>query len=208
MTSPLTLRSFPKSGHSHRVTLFLSLLGLDFTDAPVDLANKEHKSPAYLDINPFGQVPVLIDGAVALPDSNAILVYLASKYDRSGIWYPNDPVIRARIQRWLSVAAGELTQGPGWARLVTVFGTDHDHDRAKVKATEILLLVDDQLARAPYLTGDAITIADLANYAYIAHAPEGEVSLDPYPNIRDWLARIEALDGFVPMPATATGLAA
>ncbi|GAH16135.1 unnamed protein product, partial [marine sediment metagenome] len=52
------------------------------------------------------------------------------------------------------------------------------------------------------------TIADVANYAYIAHAPEGDVPLDSYPNVRAWLGRIAALPGFVPMQATAVGLAA
>ena len=52
------------------------------------------------------------------------------------------------------------------------------------------------------------TIADIANYAYLAHAPEGNVSLDDYPNVRAWLARIEQLPGFVPMQATPVGLAA
>jgi glutathione S-transferase len=52
------------------------------------------------------------------------------------------------------------------------------------------------------------TIADVANYSYIAHAPEGNVSLEPYANVRSWLARVEALPGFVPMPRTAAGLQA
>jgi len=58
------------------------------------------------------------------------------------------------------------------------------------------------------LVGNNPTIADVANYAYVAHAPEGDVSLDNYPNVRAWLGRIAALPGFVPMQATAVGLAA
>ncbi|MFX5085475.1 glutathione S-transferase N-terminal domain-containing protein, partial [Acinetobacter baumannii] len=71
--------------------------------------------------NPFGQVPVLEDDGVVIADSNAILVYLAKKAGR-GDWLPEDPVGAAAVQRWLSVAAGELAYGPAAARLVTVFG--------------------------------------------------------------------------------------
>ena len=63
-------------------------------------------------------------------------------------------------------------------------------------------------AGGPWLAGPTPTIADLALYSYTAHAPEGGVSLEDYPAIRDWLARVEALPGFVPMPVTAVGLRA
>ncbi|MNV89607.1 hypothetical protein D3C71_1839160 [compost metagenome] len=66
--------------------------------------------------------------------------------------------------------------------------------------------MDAELAKTPFLVGSAPTIADVANYSYTAHAPEGNVSLEPYGNVRAWLARIEALPGFVPMPRTAVGL--
>lgn len=68
--------------------------------------------------------------------------------------------------------------------------------------------MDALLGDCAYLAGNQVTIADVAAYSYIAHAPEGGVSLDPYPNIRAWLGRIEELDGFVPMQHTAVGLAA
>ena len=69
------------SGHSHRVEMFLSLLDLDYSLIDVDLMNGEHKTEQFLKLNPFGQVPVLDDDGVIIFDSNAILVYLAEKYD-------------------------------------------------------------------------------------------------------------------------------
>ena len=72
----------------------------------------------------------------------------------------------------------------------------------------VLGTIDGQLADGKFLAGSEVTIADLANYAYIAHAPEGGVSLAPYANVRAWLARIESLPGFVGMTRTAVGLAA
>jgi glutathione S-transferase len=190
------------------VQLFLSLLGVPHDVIDVDLAAGEHKSPTFLARNPFGQVPVLEDGELTFADSNAILTYLADRYDAGGSWYPMQPEARARVQRWLSVAAGELKSGPADARLVTVFGAGLDHERAKTIATRLFDVFEAELAIGPFLVGDTPTIADIATYAYVAHAPEGGVSLDPYPRIRAWLARVESLDQFVPMTPTAVGLAA
>jgi glutathione S-transferase len=69
-------------------------------------------------------------------------------------------------------------------------------------------VLDVELRASQFATGNTPTIADVAAYAYIAHAPEGGVSLEPYPNIRAWLQRIEALPHFVPMPTSKAGLLA
>ncbi|HMV16290.1 MAG TPA: glutathione S-transferase [Rhodocyclaceae bacterium] len=204
---PIRFHRFATSGHSHRAELMLSLLGLPVEPIDVDLAGGAQKTPAYLAMNCFGQVPVIQDGDVTVADSNAILVYLASVYD-DGRWLPRDPAAAAQVQRWLSVAAGQLAYGPCAARLVTVFGARFNADEVIARAHALFKILDAELATRAYLTGDAPTIADVALYSYTAHAPEGNVSLDPYPHIRAWLARIEALPGFVPMPATAAGLRA
>lgn len=196
------------SGHCHRVQLFLSLLGLEHELVDVNMAKGEHKSPEFLAMNPFGQVPVLRDGDVTLADSNAILVYLEGKYAPPGRWLPRDPVGAARVQRWFSVAAGPVAFGPAAARVVTVFGRKDDAAPLIARANQLLAVMDGELAKQPWLAGPEPTLADVANYAYIAHAPEGNVSLQPYPNVRAWLARIEALPGFVPMPKSRIGLAA
>ncbi|HEX4341512.1 MAG TPA: glutathione S-transferase [Polyangiaceae bacterium] len=139
MTIPrLRLHGFTLSGHAHRAELFLSILGLPFEKVEVDLKNDAHKSPAFLAKNPLGQVPVLEDGDVTLADSNAILVYLALKYDGSGKWYPRDPLVAARIQRWFSIAAGELQTGPGIARRIVLFGAKLDHESAKASARAVV----------------------------------------------------------------------
>lgn len=207
MSTAIKLYNFPKSGHAHRIELMLSLLKLPTELVFVDLAKGEHKQPAFLALNPFGQVPVIDDNGTVIADSNAILVYLAKKYD-NGTWLPEEPEAAARVQRWLSVAAGPLAFGPAAARLVTVFGAAFNTDEVIGRAHTLLKVIDAELATAPFLTGSEPTIADVANYSYIAHAPEGNVSLEPYANVRSWLARIEALPGFVPMPRTATGLQA
>lgn len=203
----LVLHRFPLSGHSHRAELFLSLLGLDATLVDVDLRAGAHKQPAFLDRNRFGQVPVLEDGATQLADSNAILVYLARRYG-GGQWLPDDPLQAAQIQRWLSVAAGPIAYGPARARLITVFGAGFNAEDTIANAHGLLRVIDAELEGREWLVGTHPTIADVAAYTYIAHAPEGNVSLDPYPAIRAWLARVEALPGFVPMQTTRVGLRA
>lgn len=201
----IKLYNFPRSGHAHRAELMLSLLQLPTELILVDLAKGEHKQPKFLAINPFGQVPVLDDQGVILADSNAILVYLAQKYG-NGRWLPTDPVGAAKVQRWLSVAAGQIAFGPARARLITVFGASYNAEEVIARSHDLLKVMDQELGHSEYLVGNEPTIADVAAYSYIAHAPEGNVSLADYANVRAWLARIEALPGFVGMPRTAVGL--
>jgi glutathione S-transferase len=205
MTLPketIRLHRHPLSGHSHRVELLLSMLELPYEMLDVDLVRGAHKSPEFLAKNPFGQVPVLEDGDVTLPDSNAILTYLAARYDPSDRWFPRDPVIGARVQQWLSTAAGPLAYGPAAARRAMVFGAKLDHDGAKAIASQLYSVVERYLAEQRFLAADHPTIADLAMYSYTAHAAEGLFSLEPYPMVRGWLNRVEALPRFVPMRKT------
>ncbi|MCW8158586.1 glutathione S-transferase [Stutzerimonas stutzeri] len=205
MPHPIKLYRHPLSGHAHRVELMLSLLNLPTELMSVDLANGAHKKAEFLAINSFGQVPVIDDNGTLISDSNAILVYLAKQYG-SGSWQLNDPLQEARVQRWLSVAAGQVAYGPAAARLITVFGAAFNADEVIARAHTLFKVMDSELAASPFLAGSEPSIADVANYSYIAHAPEGNVSLDAYPNVRTWLQRIEALPGFVPMQRTAAGL--
>ena len=197
--APIRLYRYPLSGHAHRAELFLSLLGLPYEVVDVDLLQREHKTPEFLARNPFGQVPVIEDGELTLPDSSAILVYLARRYDDSGRWLPDEPVAAAQVQQWLSVAAGQLVNGPGAARVATLFGRPLEPRMHEV-AAQLFQVMDAHLAAHEVLVGDAPTIADIAMYTYTAHAPEGGVSLEPYAHIRRWLVRIEALPGFIAMP--------
>lgn len=196
---PIRLYRFRYSGHSHRAELFLSLLGLPYEPVDVDLVRGEHRQPDFLERNPFGQVPVIEDGALTLADSNAILVYLARRYDATGRWLPADPVLEAQVQRWFSVAAGPLVNGPGNARVARLFGRPHD-PRTQETAQRLFGVMEQHLGEREVLVGTHHTLADLAMYTYTAHAPEGDIPLDPYPCIRRWLQGIEALPGFVPMP--------
>jgi glutathione S-transferase len=206
--STLKLHRHALSGHSHRVQLFLSILGLDADMIDIDLGGGEHKKSAFLQKNRFGQLPVLEDGDTTLSDSNAILVYLATKYDVKRQWLPEDAVAASEVQCFLSVAASKVAYGPASARLVNVFGAGLDLQALITQSHALLATLDAHLQGRDWLATDKATIADIANYTYIAPAPEGEVSLERYANLRAWLQRIEQLPGFVAMQATAVGLAA
>jgi len=200
----------PLSGHVHRARLFLSLLGLQHELVSVDLLKGEHKSPEFLRLNSFGQLPVLDDDGVIVPDSNAILVYLARREGRTD-WLPQGAVAEARVQRWLSVAAGEIAFGPAAARVVQLFGRDVDPTDMIARAHRVLALIDAELEGRDWVAdvgASTPTIADVALYSYIARAPEGNVDLSAYTNVLAWLARVEALPGFVPMAVSPVGLAA
>jgi glutathione S-transferase len=201
----ITLHRFPLSGHAHRAELLLSLLGLDASLVDVDLRGGAHKQPSFLKLNSFGQVPVLEDGDDVIADSNAILVYLARKYGGEQ-WLPSDPLQAAQVERWLSVAAGQIASGPARARLITVFGARYSPEETIANSHALLKVLEAELRGREWLVGNRPTIADVAGYTYVAHAPEGNVALDPYPNVRAWLKRIESLPGFVPMVATKVGL--
>ncbi len=203
----MKLYHHPLSGHSHRARLFLSLINLPHELVEVDLMSGAHKTPDFLKMNPFGQVPVLDDDGEYVSDSNAILVYLAKKAGRTD-WLPDDLKSAAAVQRWLSVAAGEIAYGPAAARLVTVFGAKFNPDEVIGRAHAVLGKLETQISEREWLVGERPTIADVAIYSYVARAPEGNVDLSTYPAVNRLLRRIEALPGFVDFIGTPVGLAA
>ncbi|GAB6998232.1 glutathione S-transferase family protein [Bradyrhizobium viridifuturi] len=201
----MKLYHFALSGHAHRARLFISLLGIPHELVEVDLGSGAHKTAEFLALNPFGQVPVLDDDGTIIADSNAILVYLATKFGRTD-WLPQDAKGAATVQRWLSVAAGDLAFGAAAARLITVFGAKFNPDDVIARAHVMLKRLEAHLADRDWLVGAQPTIADVALYSYLSSAPEGNVDLSAYPHVNAFLRRIEALPGFVPFAKTRVGL--
>ena len=196
---PIRLHRFALSGHCHRVELLLSLLELPFETVEVNLRAKEQTSGRFLALNPVGQVPVIEDGALTLGDSNAILIYLAAQYGGAR-WAPQSALLAAEQQRWFSIAAGPLAFGPAAARAHCLLGSPLDLPAAQARAHALFAHMNRHLAERAFLLGAELSLADVANYAYVARAPEGGVGLDEYPLLRAWLGRIEAVPGFVAMP--------
>jgi glutathione S-transferase len=196
----LKLHDLELSGNCYKVRLFCALLGLPLELAPVDYLGGAHKKSPVIDLNPFGQLPVLEDGDVSLRDSQAILVYLARKYGGES-WLPTDAAGLAQVLSWLMVAVNEIARGPADARLHDKFGADLDIDLARRKAEHVLRLLEARLGKHDWLALDRPTIADVACMPYVALSHEGGISLAPYPAVRAWIDRIKALPGFITMPA-------
>ena len=188
----------PISGNAFKARLFLSLLGLDHEIADVDLRAGGNRATQFLALNPRGQIPVLVDGDKVIWDSQAILVYLARRYG-SEDWLPLDPEPLARVMQWLAVAENELLFGLARARAVVLFGRPWDYEQSKTLGEAGLKVLDDHLGDRDWLAADRPTIADIACYPYVALAPEGKISLAPYPTIGPWIRRVQQLDGYVDM---------
>ena len=182
------------------------MLGLAFTFVLAPAGVRD--SAAFRALNPLGQIPVLQDGELVINDSNAMLVYLARRYAPGSDWLPEDAVGAAAVQRWLSIAAGELAFGPAKARANALWKVPADLVQAGLVAQRLLAFMEQHLGAQRFLAAGHATVADLACYSYVAHAPEGGIGLGPYPALRAWLARIEALPGFVALPASALPVAA
>ncbi|SAL77673.1 MULTISPECIES: glutathione S-transferase family protein [Burkholderiaceae] len=196
---PIRLYSMTYSGHGHRVELFLSLLGLPYEKINVDPKSGFLKQLEYRRLNPHSLVPVIVDGDVTLHESTAILVYLARTYGDN--WLPDDPVREALVQQWFSYCSGPIAYGPCAARRLVVYDEELVPFVTAIDiATKFFSVAEEHFSKHVYAIGDMLTVADIAAYTYIAHAPEGGISLEPYPNLTDWLNRIEDLPGFVRMP--------
>jgi glutathione S-transferase len=199
-TPAIILHGTELSGHAHRVELMLRMLGLPYQY--VDVPSAARSAPEFHKLNPLRQIPVLQDGDLTLADSNAILVYLVKRYAPESLWLPQEPAAAAQVQRWLSIAAGELRYGPALARMIMLWNFPADLARAQQIAAVLLRFMNEHLETRRFLAAEHPTIADVACYSYVAHAPEGGIPLGEYSSVLAWLRRIEALPNFKPMPSS------
>ncbi|MEO6065756.1 MAG: glutathione S-transferase family protein [Lysobacterales bacterium] len=195
----MKLYDFELSGNAYRVRLLLSLLGLKYEAVPVNLMEGEQQQPPFLRLNPRGQVPTLEDGGTVVWDSLAILVYLARKYGGEK-WLPLDAERMAEVMQWLAVMENECLYGLGRARVICKFKRPGNLEEAQALGRKGLDVLEQRLASHPWLALDCVTIADIACFPYVALAPEGEIPLDGYPGVRNWIDRVKSLPGFVAMP--------
>ena len=202
----LRLYDYELSGNCYKVRLLLHWLGLAYTRIPVDFhPGRAHRSPAFIDhVNPRGQLPVLQDGDFLLPDAQAILVYLASRHDPNGCWYPADAPTRARITLWLATA-DDITRTVSAARLHLAFGYPADLPLCQTGGRAVLRLLDDQLsenqsAGREWLAATHPTIADIACFPYAALAGEAGIDLVAFPALQRWIGNLRHLPGFIAMP--------
>jgi len=198
----IRLYDFYLSGNAHKVRNLLSILGLEYERVRVDLLAGDQRNSDYKDMNPFAKVPVLVDGGDCIRDSSAILVFLGRKYGR-GKWLPVDALGEARVAEWLATATSDVADGPARARLIQIFGASGDANAARESAHRVFEVFDRHLDASPYLAGNEPTIADIANYTYLALAPDGGVEIDGYRNVLRWFDRLQKIEGFECAPVYA-----
>lgn len=180
------------SGNAYKVRLMLGLLGVPYEKVLLDFPNKEHKQPAYLKISPRGQVPALQDGEHVFWDSSACLVYLARKFGGEA-WLPTAPAAMAEVMQWVALAGNEVQYGLQYGRGILKGIRQGDLAGCQAIGRIALDTLESRLKDHHWLALDRPTIADVANYPYVALAHEAELPLDGYPGIRGWLKRLEAL---------------
>lgn len=191
------------SGNTYKVELFMHLLGLEYQFIELDIHNKQHKSDAYIKLNPRGEFPLLEDGNDVFWDSQAILIYLARQYTNSldkKYWYPDEPAEMAHITQWLCVANDEIFHSLGKARSMLKFGYAGDLSLYQKQGTDTLNWIEHHLTNREWLSSSTPSIADIACYPYIALCEEGNIPLAGYTAIHCWIKRIQSLKGYISMP--------
>lgn len=192
------------SGHSYKIRLFLSLIGLPYEHVLIDIKQGEGKTERYLKINPLGQVPVWQDGELVIRDSQAILVYLSQQYAQ-GVWkLPADAASLALIIQWLSFSANEISTSVVPLRRAYLYKKDGvfppgiDVPLVTEKTHLVLGLLNQHLATREWLELGHASIADIACFAYIALIEqEMHFPLNVYPHVKQWVERIKGLDGYI-----------
>lgn len=198
----IKLYDFELSGSCYKIRMLMNILDVSYEAIPVDFINKEHKNDKYTALNAFGELPILDADGVILRDAQAIMVYLAKKYDRSGQWYPDDAESMGRVNQWLATGGGEVMNSAA-ARLVKILNYPLDLDKLQAGANRVFKIMDAHLATREFLELGHPTIGDLACFPYTAMAGEGGIDLSVYPNILTWIERMKKIPGFIAMPGIA-----
>ena len=192
------LYDHPMSGNCQKVHILLRHLGLSYETCAVDLEGGAARTEAFLALNPLGQVPVLDDDSTLVCDSQAILVYLATKHGSDLI--DTSPEGMAEIQRWLSFAAREVSLGPQMTRLYHLTGrAEIDIGTSEAISHNVLDHLEVHLTSRDWLCLNRPTVADIAVFPYIALARDGHLPLEDCPAILAWLSRIRDLPGYQPL---------
>jgi len=203
----LKLYDYELSVNCYKQRLLLGILDVPYEVIPVDFfPGWEHKSEAFAAINPLGHIPVIDDDGYVLRDAHAILVYLASRYDPSGRWYPtSDPQLLGEVAQWLLFAEG-TTNTASAARLHDNLGYDFDIEAVRTGAHRLFRVLDEHLwfaerQQRPWVCAASHpTIADLALFPDVVLSEEGGISRIDYPALRRWTDRVKRIPGFSPMP--------
>jgi glutathione S-transferase len=203
--SGLVLHDYELDDNCYKVRLLLGALGLPYTSVPVDVhPGREQRSCRYLEMNPMGDLPILVDGDTIIHRAEAILAYLAHACDTGQTWLPEPPVPFGQVMMWLAFAAGPL-RAASLARLHHMLEVEADAAAVDRASREAFRIMDDHMTKreldgASWFAADGPTIADIALFPAIALSRDFGIDHDEYPALRRWMRRVRAVPGFITMP--------
>jgi glutathione S-transferase len=190
----MKLYGFPGT-RAQRALWGLHEVDADFEYVSVNLLEGEHKRPEFLRINPAGKVPVLVDGDRVLPESAAIVLYLAEKYPEKAL-LPEDLDERAQVYRWMLFAVTELEQ-PLWRMTRHSFlyppekRLPADIELAREDFRSMAAILEKHLEGRQFIVGDKLTVADCVTVYLIDWANEVHL-VDGFPRLQAYLERLYA----------------
>ena len=193
-----------RSGNCYKIQLLCSEMGVDYDWEEVDIIAGDTRTPQFLAMNANGKIPLLAlpDGRY-LPESNAILFYLADGSE----FFTGDAYARAEILQWMFFEQYSHEPNIATSRFIIKYlGNPVDRqpglEEKKIGGYKALKIMERQLRRHSFITGDNYNIADIALFAYTHVADEGGFKLDDYSAIREWITTIKGRPNFVPMAQT------
>ncbi|MBZ9868933.1 glutathione S-transferase family protein [Mesorhizobium sp. CA15] len=192
----LTLYDYLPSQNAWKVRVLLGLLGIAYDTRIISIFEGECRTETFLKLNPAGAVPVLgLDNGEAIAESNAILAYLAEGTP----YLPSDRFAHAKVMQWLFFEQYHIEPVIGSLRYWTLTGR-LERNQAMVAGkreagVRALGALERSLADTQFLVGNALTIADIAVYAYSHRAEDCGFSLADYPAVDAWMGRVSETIG-------------
>ena len=201
----LRLYDYELDENGYKVRLALGALGLACETVAVDMVpGAEQTRSPLIDLNPLGTLPILVDGATVLREAEAILAYLARRYDPAGTWLPLEPAAFGETLMWLAFATREL-HAASLARRAALFDHPGDGPDLESRARAAFRIMEDHIvlrgvSGADWFAGTGPTIADLALFPAFALSRDFGIDHEAYPGLRRWSRRVRGLPGFCTMP--------
>jgi glutathione S-transferase len=197
----MLLYESPASGNCYKVRLLLAKLAIEYERRELDVIDRSDRPEVLGDLNPALRVPTLVlDDGRTLAESGAILFYFGEETR----FVPGDRFNRAQVLQWMFFEQYDHEPNIAVLRFWALAGLHRPDAEVRAKRAggeRALAAMDRHLTEREFLVGDRYTIADVALYAYTHMAPEGGLTLQPYPAVQRWLARVAADPGHVAIDA-------
>ncbi|CAG8542602.1 10076_t:CDS:2 [Paraglomus brasilianum] len=196
-TPDITLYTF-STPNGHKASITLEELGIPYKVHKVSLMSGEQRQEWFLKINPNGMIPAIVDhsrGDFSVFESGAIMIYLCEHYDPEGKLLPKDPNLRSETIQWIMFHASGVAPMQLQASHFLKWAPEaipYSIARYVKETRRLYSVLESRLQDREFLVGDSLTLADIINFTWVYTAPSINLNLDEYPNVKNWIARIEA----------------